>query len=316
MVLSSIGAIFTVLIIIAVGYLIGRVGWAGKEVTNFISKLIVKVTLPCTAVVVIVDSFDKETISRSWVYIVAAAAAVGIVYAASKIVIRVAKIEQSRRGVFTALFSYSNSVFIGLPVATAIFGEEGIAFALLYYICNTAYMNSIGYVEIARDGLVMRGEACAKVNAKIILKQIFQPPMLAVILGFILVMANVRLPDFLQSSLRYMGGITSPLALIFIGVILQRAGISSIKKIDKSMVWVLIGRFVLSPLSMLAVANVIGMDSFATSVFAVQIGLPAITQTAIFAEISCADTEYATKGVVLTTLLSFITIPIWVAILQ
>lgn len=310
---EAIQAVLMVVVIIAVGYFVSYKGWAGKAVTSFLSKFIVNITLPCTAVSAFLSSFTAESIMDSWGYILASFLAIGVVYALSKLVIKIAKIDRTRRGVFTALFSFSNSVYIGLPVATAIFGPDGVVFALFYYIANTTFMNSVGFVEIARDGAALKCENDGKCfGAKDILKKVFSPPLIAVIAGFILVMANVKLPEFLGSALSSVGGITSPLALVFVGMILQRTGLSCIKKLDRGISWALVGRFFVSPVVMLLVAMAFGLPSFGTEVLVVQMSLPAMVATTIFAELSDADTEFAARGVAITTLLSFLTIPIYI----
>ncbi|WP_066685638.1 AEC family transporter [Christensenella intestinihominis] len=313
MIFEAIQAVLMVVIIIAVGYFVSWKGWAGKTVTNFISNLIVNVTLPCTAVTAFLTSFTAETLADSWIYILASFLAIGITWLIAKLVIKIAKIEKTQRGVFTALFSFSNSVFIGLPVATAIFGDDALIFALFYYVANTTFMNSLGFVEIARDGMELScGGKGVCFTAKDILKKIFKPPMIAVILGFILVMLGVRLPVFLDSALSYIGGITSPLALMFVGMVLQRTGISCVRKIDRGISWTLVGRYLVSPLVMLGVTACMGLAAFPSEVLTIQMSLPAMVTATIFAEAAGADTEFAARGVAVTTLLSFITIPIYI----
>lgn len=310
---EAIQAVLMVIVIIAVGYFVSYKGWAGKTVTSFISKFIVNVALPCTAVSAFLSSFTAQSILDSWPYILASFVAIGIVYACAKLVVKLAKIDKTRRGVFIALFSFSNSVFIGLPVATAIFGPNAVVFALFYYIANTTIMNSVGFVEIARDGAELSCENSGKCfGAKDILKKVFSPPLIAVILGFALVMLNVKLPAFLDSAVSGIGNLTSPLALVFVGMILQRTGISCVKKFDRGISWALVGRFVLAPLVMLGVAMLFGLSSFGSEVLVVQMSLPAMVSTTIFAELADADTEFAARGVVITTLLSFVTIPIYI----
>lgn len=313
MIFEAVQAVLMVVIIIAAGYFIARAGWAGKTVTDFISNLIVGVTLPCTAVMAFLTGFTAKTLADSWIYILASFAAIGVTWLAAKLVVKIAKIKKTQRGVFTALFSFSNSKFVGLPVATAIFGEEALVFALFYYVANTTFMNSLGFVEIARDGMELScGGKGACFSAKDILKKIFKPPMIAVLVGFLLVMLNVRLPVFLSSALSYIGDVTSPLALMFVGMILQRTGISRIRKFDKGISWALVGRYLVSPLAMLGITACMGLPAFPSEVLTIQMSLPAMVTTTIFAEISGADTELAARGVAVTTLLSFLTIPIYI----
>lgn len=314
---EAIQAVLMVIVIIAVGYFVSYKGWAGKAVTSFISKFIVNVALPCTAVSAFLSRFTAESLMVSWQYILASFVAIGVVYAFAKLVIKLAKIDKTRRGVFTALFSYSNAVYIGLPVATAIFGQNALVFALFYYVANTTFMNSVGFVEIARDGAE---RACDNKGVcfgpKDILKKVFSPPLIAVIVGFALVMLNVKLPAFLDSAIAGVGSVTSPLALVFVGMIVQRTGLSCIKKLDKGISWALVGRFVLAPVVMFVVAGLFGLSRMGTEVLIVQMSLPAMVSAAIFAELANADTEFAARGVVITTLLSFVTIPVYILLMN
>ncbi len=259
------------------------------------------------------NNFTKQTVFQSSIYIIVSFVAIGVVYIICKIVIRAANIDKKKQGVFTALFTYSNSVYIGLPVAIAIFGQSALALALFYYIANTTFMNSLGFLEIAKDGQLINGKK-EKIGIGQIAKKILQPPIIGIGIGFALVMSGITLPEFLASALDMTGQITSPLALMFMGIVLQRTGISCIKKIDKETILVLIGRFVVSPLIIFTIATLSGISEFSASVLTIQMSLPAMMGTVIFAEHANANSEFATKGVAITTLISFITIPIFVAI--
>ena len=315
MVFDALQAVLMIIVIMAFGFFCGWRKWAGPQVTSFISKLILNITLPCTGMMSFVNYLDAETIKDSWLYIVAAFVAILIMYFLAKIVARAAKIKKTQRGVFITLFAFSNSIYVGLPVATAIFGEPGIVFAMFYFVANTTLMNSIGMMEIAADGREIADEATHTHHKMNFFKILFQPPLIGVIIGVVLVMLNVQLPSFLSMALTYTGNITSPLALIFIGIVLQRTGLSCIRRFDRGISWSLVGRFVLSPLIMFFVAQLFGLGQFPTSVLVVQMGLPAMVATSIFAEATGADTEFAARGVAITTLVSFVTIPIYIALL-
>lgn len=49
------------------------------------------------------------------------------------------------------MFTAANTIFMGLPVNMAVFGEKAIPYALLYYICNTTFFFTIGIMLIAKD---------------------------------------------------------------------------------------------------------------------------------------------------------------------
>lgn len=316
MIFNSFQAVLMVLALIAVGYLVARLGWAGNSVQAFLPKFITNITLPATVVANIAGSLSRDDLPQAGSYLLAAVIAMGLAYVLGYAVAKAARIDKSRHGVFSVIFSLSNAGFMGLPVAMAIFGDEGMIFAIFYFVANAAFMNSIGYIGIERDGEKMSGETQKKKGG--ILKQVLTPPLIAVILSFVLVLADAttdKWPEFLSSSVSMLGDITSPLALIFVGIALNTAGLSCIKRIDKPLSIALLGRFIISPLIMYLVALLFGFSPYATGVLVVQTGLPAMVATTIFAKSAGADMDLAARGVVVSTLLSFISIPVYIAIL-
>ena len=358
MILGAVGSVLMIIILISFGYFAAYSGWVSKGTSLFITKLIINITLPCTILNSFLTNFTRSELLASGKYILVAFLGVLAFYLIGLAVSRIAKIEKGRRGVFTALFSFSNSVFIGFPVALAIFGEKGMIFAIFYFFANTTCFNTLGYLQIAGDGVTIRkkrltdplylAEASCSVegpvmdgipreNAGIVcspeqtlyetesdvldvppretaasmIKRVLQPPVIAVFTAIVLVLLGVRLPDFANSTLTYAGGITSPLSLIFVGIIVHRVGFKTLR-FQKGLPLVMVGRFILAPLVMLGAALAFGIDSFATQVFVVQMALPCMVTVVIYAEACGADSGYATRGMVLSTLLSLIMLPILV----
>ena len=107
-----------------------------------------------------------------------------------------------------------------------------------------------------------------------------------------------------------MGGITTPLALVFVGCMLYNIGIRNIR-VTKDMLWVYIGRFVICPLVCLVLTYVIPIPQLFAKVYVIQAELPCITQIAVLAEFHHADVKFATTAVASTTLFSLAVIPAW-----
>ncbi len=336
MIFGAIGSVIMIIILIAFGYLAAQFGWVSKGTPKFITKLIINITLPCTILYSFLNSFTAEGLLSSGKFILAAFSGALLAYLAGKAAARAAKIERRRRGVFTALFSFSNSVFIGFPVAMAIFGEQGMIFAIFYFLANTVSFNTLGYMEIAGDGAYIRSREALGESSGIaagdglygdetvpipqaetaasILKRVLQPPLFAIGGAIVLVLLGVKLPAFLNSTLSYAGGITSPLSLMFVGMILHRVGFKTLR-FEKGLPLVMIGRFLIAPLIMLGLSSLfLQAEPFASQVFIVQMALPCMVTAVIYAEATGADSGYATRGMVLSTLLSFIILPVLVVL--
>lgn len=128
------------------------------------------------------------------------------------------------------------------------------------------------------------------------------------------ILADVQVPGAILSVAQYLGGITTPLALIFIGIMIYTIGVRNIR-FDKDPTLVFLGRFVICPLVCLGLTQAFGLSPLYVSVYVIQASLPCITQIAVLAKFHHADTKFATTAVAGTTLASVVTLPVWMIIL-
>jgi len=161
MIFGAIGSVIMIIILIALGFLASHMGWVSKGTPKFIAKLIINITMPCTILYSFLNNFTSEGLLSSGKYILAAFAGSLLIFLAGWITARVVKIERRRRGVFTVLFSFANSAFIGFPVAQAIFGDNGMVFAIFFFLANTTCFNTLGYMQIAGDGAWIKSREAA-----------------------------------------------------------------------------------------------------------------------------------------------------------
>jgi predicted permease len=212
---------------------------------------------------------------------------------------------EGRKGVFTVGVYSSNTIFIGLPINIALFGEAAIPYVLLYFFANTTFFWTLGNYLISRDG--DRGQE--KVFSKSTLKRIVSPPLLAFALGVSLVMLGIRLPKFLMDTAGYIGAMTTPLAILFIGITLAGVKFRQIK-IDRDVLMLLFGRFVVSPATIILITRFVELPPLMTRVFIVQASLPVVTSAVVLAAYYRTDSQYASVVVSLSTLLTLIVIPL------
>ncbi|MSE22525.1 AEC family transporter, partial [Lactobacillus parabuchneri] len=102
----------------------------------------------------------------------------------------------------------------------------------------------LGVYLIQKDG---KGEG--HFSWKQTLKKVFSPPLLGFMVGVVLVLMHVTLPDFLMEDFNYIGNLTIPLSMIFIGISINSVDLSNLH-FDRSNFLILFGRFLLAPLVM------------------------------------------------------------------
>jgi predicted permease len=209
------------------------------------------------------------------------------------------------------MFSNSNTVFVGLPVNMALFHSPSLPFVLVYYMVNTTFFWTLGVYLIQKDGVGSE----AAVNWKKTLKKVFSPPLLGFVVGVILVLLHAKLPNFIMQDLNYVGGLTIPLSMIFIGISINSVDLSNIH-FDRSNFLILFGRFLLAPAVMSLLVIPTGMPTLMKQVFIMQSAMPIMTNAPVVSRLYHADSEYASIMVAETTLLSLIVIPILMVLVQ
>lgn len=118
-----------------------------------------------------------------------------------------------------------------------------------------------------------------------------------------------------MTSAKYLAGVSTPMALIFIGIMIQAIGLRNIR-INKDLAWVFAGRFLICPTVCLALCLVWpDLDPLFMKVYVIQAALPCITQIAVLAKFHHADVKFATTAVASTTVFSAATLPVWMILM-
>ncbi len=340
--LSGVVAVAVIFVLIGAGIFAGWRKWLPPEAARALPRIIVGFGLPCNVVTSLYDNFVKardlaqasgqptqlqSDLVSPWLPIGIAVVTLLVSYLLAQGAAWLLRIPETRRGVFTVLFSFSNSVFIGFPIAQALFPDGGMTYAVYYYLANTTCFWTLGYLSIRRDADRINGEK-SRIGAGEVLKKLVTPPLITIIVMFGVILSRLHLPQFVLTVCQYGGGLTTPLSLIFTGCMIYEAGIKSLKY-ERGIGTAMAGRFVLNPAMCLGICMlVIPLLSSGASqaqvdeltlmrnVLTTQIGLPAMTLTVIVSQRYGADVRYATRGLIWTTLASLVTIPVTVLLLQ
>ena len=150
-----------------------------------------------------------------------------------------------------------------------------------------------------------------KQGSKFNWKKLLPAPLLGFIVSVVFLVINIPLPSYVSNTLSYVGGLTTPLSLIYIGIVLAKAGIKTIH-FDKDSILALVGRFIIAPLLMFLVLKLMApqMATAEYQTFMIQSATPALAVLPILANQGDGDVEFSTNIVTLSTILFVIVIPI------
>lgn len=305
--LHSVESIATFFLIGWLGYYLTARGWFDDKASTLLSRLLTTVIIPLN----LVYSINTSVTKGEFLPLLPMAALVSVSILAtmliSAVLFRVAAVPQSRRGVFLTAFSCSNTINIGLPINLALFGPGAVPAVLLYYMGNTVIFWTVGnYLLVPGENGAERGRILTWQTVK----RIFSPPIIAFFIGLGLMLLDVKLPVFVANAAHHVGGMTTGLATLCIGIALHQTGIANIRP-DRDVALVSLGRFVISPLVLLLVMYFFSIPDLTRSVFVIQASLPAMSSIVILACRYNTEVEFATMSVSFTTLCALATVPLF-----
>ncbi|WP_352401024.1 AEC family transporter [Anaerotignum sp.] len=217
---------------------------------------------------------------------------------------RFLKVPQRAKGIWIFSCMFANIGFMGVPVISMIFGGSSVFYcAFASFAFNiTAYTLGVMVLDKCTEN-----SDSSKVNMKQLLKA---PVNVATVVGILLFVMNVRLPEPMKDTVDMVGGMLSPLAMIYIGGILGKFDFKETVT-EKWAYAVSFFRLIFMPLSSYFILKPFIHDKLILGVIVVGLSTPIGAFCAILAAEFGADEELASKYIFVTTLLCIFTMPVF-----
>lgn len=285
----------SIFLILMTGLFFRKINLITSSVRQGLSDLLINLILPCN----IVASFDLQLSGEIWVMVseilLISLCVQLFVWALSKVLYR--RVPHGPREVLQYGTITSNSGFLGNPMAEGIFGEMGLLYASVAMLPIRVIMWSAGVSLYTRTS----GKAVLK-------KLITHPCIIAVLIGFAVLLLPVPLPVFVSKTLHYVGDCTTCVSMLVIGSILAEIQLRELHW--RRILYYCAVRLLLIPLAVLGVLTLLKIDSLVTGVTVLLAAMPAASTTAILAEKYNGDAKFASAAVFFSTLLSLLTVPL------
>lgn len=313
--LTAVESVLSIVLIIALGFYLRNKGWFADSFAGNISKLIMNIALSASIFVSVLTYLTRDKLMALSDGLIYGALSIVFGYLIAWLMVKVLKVRRGRRGVFINTIVNANTIFIGLPLNIALFGEASMPYFLVYYVLNTVSTWAFGAFLIANDSTEPQPAHRQQFNWK----KLLPAPLLGFLVALVFLLADIPVPSFIHSTLGYVGSIVTPLSLLYIGITLADAGLKSIR-FDKVTIAALLGKFVLAPLIMVALIaaghSILPLPSLEAKTLIVQSSVSALAVLPILANEAKGDVRFATNVVTTSTILFMIVVPLVDTLLQ
>ncbi len=309
----ALSAVLPIILTVAVGYFIKRIGWADAGLAKTVNKLVFRIFLP---IMLFLNVYSMESVAElRFGYIIYAALAVGIIFLISIPVVMLVTPRNDRRGPLLQGVFRSNYALIGIPLVQSIFGSAGVVSATLLSAVSIPLFNIFAVISLS-----LFGDGGGRPSIKKILLEIVKNPLIQAIFTGLCVLGvrallvrygiAFRLTDIkpVFTVLGYLSDLATPLALLMLGV---QFDFSTVKELKRELIFGMIARAVAVPIIGLGVAYLFFRNSFGGAEFASLIAVfatPVAVSSVPMAQEMGADSRLAGQLVVWSTPLSAITV--------
>lgn len=297
--LSRVWQVQGVLFLLAItGMLLKRLNIVKSGDKPVLTNLVINVFLPASIIQSFQIAFEPGMVQDFALLIGLSTGSILVSYVISVLLFTKYKYEQ--RAVLRYGTLISNAGFIGLPVAESFFGSLGFMYASIYIIPIRIALWTVGLAMFTKEKNILTG----------IRKVAVHPCMVAVYIGVALMVGGIRIVEPVNTTLVMLGKCTTPVIMILVGVIIgeleQPKSMFSLDVVRFTMI-----RVLLIPGIIFAIVSLLRLDPLVAGISVVMAAMPAGSTTPILAAKYKGDYVLGTKILVLSTLMSLLTIPVW-----
>ena len=285
-------------LLMAVGILLSRRGFLSPQGTKDLGAILLRIIIPCVIVKSYITTYSRERLLElalsAGLALVAFILAMGIAYL----------VYGKRRRIENFASAFCNAGFIGIPLAQAVIGDEGV----FYMAASVALLNLFQWTY----GVYIMTDRKDSIRAKTIVKN---PVVIAIVVGIALFLSRLPVPGIVTSTLGYIAGMNTPVAMILMGTYMAK--LPWRKLLDKRAYGCVLFRLVVIPAVVLAVfwALPITNQNVALAAY-LAAATPVGANICVFAQQYDCDYEFSVVTVCLSTVLSIVTVPLMVSLAQ
>ena len=301
---TVLSSMLTLVTIIAVGYLLRRLNIITDEITSGLSKLMLTASVPALILSSLQMEFSNEMLVNTGVTLLTSL----VIHLVSLLIgfgfAKLLRLDKKSSGVIIFGTAFTNMVYMGFPIMKSIYGSEAIFYASVANIIFITLCFTLG----------MRVLSDADDKKRIKPRDIITPPFAATIIGLLLFVSSISIPEPLFRACETLGHMTTPLSLIIIGSLLTKCHPADFK--DYKLYLFSLVRLIILPLLAFVILRGLIDNKLMLNVIVMTVAMPAASMMPILAIKHGSNEVFASRLVFCSTLLSVVTIPVIVVIMN
>lgn len=289
-------------VLIGLGFYLNRSGKIKQAAENGIAELTIDIAFPALIFTNIVRDFELSRLSQYLVVPISALIITVISILLILIITRSLGYSKREQEEFAFVSVFSNNIFVGAPIALALFGAQGLILAILYDFGMQLILWTIGIWLLKDSGQNAESHFLAN---------IFSPPIVGLLLGLLVVFTGISMPAAVINITDSIGAITVPLAMIFIGLQLAKSTFAEVLG-NKNVYLLSFLRLLLFPALVYFGLGVFPIQSLLRSVMTILAAMPVFASSSVIMEKYGHKSDFASAAIFATIIFMAFTLPVFI----
>jgi len=290
------------LFMMACGYAAYKLKWVSDKGYADLSKIVANILNPLLIINVVLKadkSLSLQLLGENLILVVVCYAVLVVIGLIFPLVICK---DRSSRAQYNMMIVFSNVGFMALPVLQSLYPDGSASIYVLFYI--------LGFnILIYTYGIVLCAKTKIDGKAKISLKAIMNPGVIACIIAVICYVVKVPNVDPFTTICGYLGDATIPFSMFITGVSIALFPIKEFVSDWRVYVFSIVKLLVI-PVICALVMRQIPMDTMVKNVFIYEMAMPVGALVLALVKNHGENEIVSSRGIVITTIMSLITIPL------
>lgn len=301
-----------IFILIGVGLLLYKKKMLSEMTSKQISGIIVNVTNPALLICSAFQDGPKVSVPELGMALGFYLLIYAILIAVSFLIPRILRVPGMYHYSYQMLTIFGNVGFIGIPLASAVLGAESLIFVSIYNLIFNILIYTFGI------SLLQKAEAkqltTQSVNSDTAVtsplwKKLINAGTISAAATIVFYLCDFRVPSIIPSTLNYMGQATTLLSMLVLGASVAQMTLKDIFSHPK-LYWFTLMRQILVPIGCVMLLRPFIQNTLVLNTMALMLAVPAGNMPLMLSKQLHVETDTISQGIILTTILSLVTIPI------
>ena len=343
-----IGRYLVLFAILFTGYFLRKINFLDDEMNHGLNKFIVYFAYPCMIVHNIGTLEMTGQLAMNFIVMLLLSLAFFYLYGGYMYLYgKARKFPRDISNVAEFASASPNNGFMGFPITLLFFGEKGMFLMLAHNSAMNFFFFTYGIKALRRNRSKAKtgtesvaggdgddqwagsaadgGQVPIKHKAedyrapsgllRSVLKVATNPNTIALVLGLVLSISGTGLPGPIDEYLVYIGGVSTPMAMIYIGSTLAQFSFLEIIK-DRVTIEGSINKLIILPLLTVALVYFLPIDDFIKAMLVMGCAFPGAAVVSMLTQQEGQDATVSSKILFLSTVVSIVTIPLAVELIN